>query len=106
MGGVRGRPYRAAPEREVCLLAIRELAGVLLFGERLVIHSAHEWRTVSEQFTATLDLIEGSALNHDKKRVRRTGGEESITFTTRAAAVHEPQPGISPRLLRRRGDPG
>ena len=63
------------------VLAIRELAGVLLFGERLVIHSAHEWRTVSEQFTATLDLIEGSALNQYKKRVRRTGGEESITFT-------------------------
>lgn len=63
------------------VLAIRELAGILLFGEKMVIHSAHEWRTVSEQFAATLDLIEGSALNRYMKRVRRTGGEESVTFT-------------------------
>jgi phage terminase large subunit-like protein len=62
------------------LLAIRELAGILLFGERLVIHSAHEWRTVSEQFTATLDLVEGSPLDRYKRRVRKTGGEESISF--------------------------
>jgi phage terminase large subunit-like protein len=63
------------------LLAVRELAGVLCFGERLVIHSAHEWRTVSEQFTQTLDLVEGSPLRRYLRRVRRTGGEESVTFT-------------------------
>jgi phage terminase large subunit-like protein len=62
------------------VLAVRELAGVLLFGERLVIHSAHEWRTVSEQFAATLDLVEGSPLKRWKRGVRKTGGEESITF--------------------------
>ena len=62
------------------LLAIREIAGILLFGERLVIHSAHEWRTVSEQFVATVALIEGSPLRKYLKSVRRTGGEESITF--------------------------
>jgi hypothetical protein len=62
------------------LLAVRELAGVLCFGERLVIHSAHEWRTVSEQFTQTLDLVEGSPLRRQVRRVRRTGGEESVTF--------------------------
>jgi phage terminase large subunit-like protein len=62
------------------LLAFRELAGVLCFGERLVIHSAHEWRTVSEQFAQTLDLVEGSPLRRYLVRVRRTGGEESMTF--------------------------
>ncbi len=62
------------------LLAIREIAGALLFGERLVIASAHEWRTISEQFTATIDLIEGSPLRKYLSRVRRTGGEENITF--------------------------
>ncbi len=66
------------------LLAVRELAGVLLFGERLVIHSAHEWRTVSEQFAATLDLVEGLGAGRYKARVRKTGGEESITFTNGA----------------------
>jgi hypothetical protein len=40
---------------------VRELAGLLLFGERLVIHSAHEWRTVSQQFRLTVDLIEAGA---------------------------------------------
>jgi phage terminase large subunit-like protein len=66
------------------LCAVRELAGVLCFGERLILHSAHEWRTVSEQFTQTLDLVEGSRLRRYLRRVRRTGGEESLTFTNGA----------------------
>jgi phage terminase large subunit-like protein len=66
------------------LLAIRALAGCLLFGERLVIFSSHEWRTVSELFTQILDLVEGSRLRRYLRRVRRTGGEESITFTNGA----------------------
>jgi hypothetical protein len=79
------RGGRPAAERQISLLlAIRELAGVLCFDERLVIHSAHEWRTVSEQFTQTLDLVEGSPLRRYLRRVRRTGGEESVTFTNGA----------------------
>lgn len=62
------------------LLAVRELAGILCFGERLVIHSAHEWRTVAEQFRLTLDLVEGSPLRRYLRRVRRTGGEECLDF--------------------------
>src|SRR6266536_6526905 len=60
---------------------IRELSGLLLFGERLAIHSAHEWRTVSEQFHETLELLEGSPLKRYLRKVRYTGGEECITFT-------------------------
>jgi phage terminase large subunit-like protein len=63
------------------VLAVRELAGLLLFGERLVIHSAHEWRTVSEQFQATLELVESTPLSRYLRRVRRAGGEEQIVFT-------------------------
>jgi hypothetical protein len=63
------------------LCAVRELAGLLLFGERLVIHSAHEWRTVSQQFRLTVDLIEASPLRSLVSQVRRTGGEEAIEFT-------------------------
>ena len=62
------------------LCAVRELAGLLLFGERLVIHSAHEWRTVSQQFRLTVDLIENSPLRALVAQVRRTGGEEAIEF--------------------------
>lgn len=63
---------------------IRELSGLLLFGERLAIHSAHEWRTVVEQFGETMELIEGSALKRYVRKVRYTGGEECITFTNGA----------------------
>jgi phage terminase large subunit-like protein len=66
------------------VLAVRALAGALVFGERLIIVSSHEWRTVVEQFTATLELVEGSPLRRYVRRVRRTGGEESITFTNGA----------------------
>jgi hypothetical protein len=63
---------------------IRELSGLLLFGERLAIHSAHEWRTVSEQFGETMELLEGSPLKRYVRKVRYTGGEECITFTNGA----------------------
>jgi len=63
------------------LLAVRSLAGILLCGEKLVIISAHEWRTVAELFRTTTGLIEGSAeLSRQVLRVRKTGGEECIEF--------------------------
>jgi hypothetical protein len=41
------------------LLEARELAGLFSFGERLLIHSAHEQATSSEHFRRLLNLIEG-----------------------------------------------
>ena len=41
------------------ILEARELAGLFLFGERLLIHSAHEQATSSEHFRRLLNLIEG-----------------------------------------------
>lgn len=41
------------------ILEARELAGLFVFGERVIIHSAHEQATASEQFRRLLDLIEG-----------------------------------------------
>jgi phage terminase large subunit-like protein len=63
------------------MLGIRALAGGLLFGERLIIVSAHEWRTVVELFRAADDLLAGSPLRRQVRRVRRSGGEEAIEFT-------------------------
>jgi hypothetical protein len=60
---------------------VRELAGCLLWGESAV-HSAHEWRTVSEQFRETVELVQGSPLRRYVDRVRYTGGEEAIWWTT------------------------
>lgn len=41
------------------ILEARELAGTFAFGERLVIHSAHEQATATEHFMRLLTLIEG-----------------------------------------------
>jgi hypothetical protein len=41
------------------ILEARELAGIFAFGERLIVHSAHEQATSSEHFRRLLDLIEG-----------------------------------------------
>ena len=65
-------------------LLIRALAGALLFGERLVIVSAHEWRTVVELFRAAVDLVTHSPLRRQVRSVRRAGGEEAIEFTNGA----------------------
>jgi phage terminase large subunit-like protein len=66
------------------VLAVRALTGALVFNEKLIIMSSHEWRTIVEVFMATLELVEGSPLRRHLRRVRRTGGEESITFTNGA----------------------
>lgn len=41
------------------ILEARELAGLFLFGEKLLIHSAHEQATSSEHFRRLKELIEG-----------------------------------------------
>ncbi len=41
------------------ILEARELAGLFLFDEKLIIHSAHEQATSSEHFRRLLQLIEG-----------------------------------------------
>lgn len=63
------------------LLAARELAGLFLFGERLIIHSAHEFATSLEQFHKVLSLIDDRP---DFKRqvasISRSHGDEGITL--------------------------
>lgn len=61
------------------ILEARELAGLFLFGEQLIIHSAHEFKTAQEHFRRILSLVE----NHDHlrklvSRVRTSHGEEGI----------------------------
>lgn len=61
------------------LLEARELAGLLLFGEKLILHSAHEMKTASEAFRRVRDLF----TNHDdmRRRVARVTlqrGDEGI----------------------------
>ncbi|WP_392967188.1 terminase [Streptomyces sp. LN245] len=62
-------------------LEARQIAGVMLFGDKLVIHTAHEFKTAQESFRRLDALIEGSyALSRRVKRVVRSHGEEGFEF--------------------------
>lgn len=57
----------------------RELAGLYLLGERLILHSAHEFKTAIEAFRRIESLVTNcDMLRKRVARVRRTTGEEAI----------------------------
>jgi hypothetical protein len=65
------------------ILEARELAGLFLLGERLIIHSAHQFDTSLEAFRRLLALIEDTPdFDRRVKRVSRSHGEEGIELTT------------------------
>lgn len=64
------------------LLEARELAGLFLLPERLIVHSAHEFQTSMEAFLRLLELIESTPdLEQKVKRISRSHGEEGVTLT-------------------------
>jgi hypothetical protein len=61
------------------ILEARELAGLFLFGEQLILHSAHEFKTAQEAFRRVLGLIQNTPdLEKLVSRVRTSHGEEGI----------------------------
>jgi hypothetical protein len=65
------------------VLEARELAGLFLFGEQLIIHSAHEFKTAQEGFRRVLSLVENTDdLRKRVSRIRTSHGEEGIELTT------------------------
>lgn len=65
------------------ILEARELAGLFLLGERLLVHSAHQFDTSLEAFRRLLFLIEDTPeLSRRVKRVSRAHGEEGIELLT------------------------
>lgn len=57
----------------------RELAGLFLFGERLILHSAHEFKTAAEAFLRVKALVDNTDdLRRRVARVRTGTGTESI----------------------------
>jgi hypothetical protein len=65
------------------ILEARELAGLFLFGERLLIHSAHMVDTSLEHFRRLLFLIEDTPeLDQKVAKVRNTNGQEEIQLKT------------------------
>lgn len=67
------------------VIEARELAGLFLFGEELILHSAHEFKVCSEAFRRLVGWIDGSAdLSRRVKRVFTASGKESIELTSGA----------------------
>lgn len=67
------------------VLEARELAGLFLFGERLIIHSAHEFKTAKEAFYRMRPLIENTPdLAKRVKQIRQSNEEVSIELMTGA----------------------
>lgn len=61
------------------ILEARELAGLFLFGERLILHSAHEFKTAAEGFLRIEQLIDGSDdLRKQVRTITRSHGSEGI----------------------------
>lgn len=65
------------------IIEARELAGLFLLGEKLILHSAHEFKTSVEAFRRIVALITNTdSLRKRVKAVRRTTGEEAIELLT------------------------
>lgn len=61
------------------VLEAREIAGLFLFGEQLILHSAHEFKTAQEAFRRVLQLVQSNRdLDRLIMRVRTSHGEEGI----------------------------
>jgi hypothetical protein len=61
------------------LLEIRELAGLFLLGERLIIHSAHEFATAGEALARMDAILEGCPdLSRRVRVLKRSHGEEGV----------------------------
>ncbi|MEU3346408.1 terminase [Streptomyces sp. NPDC006700] len=78
-------------------LEARQLGEVILFGGKLVIHTAHQFNTAQESFLRLDQIFEGSYdLSRRVKRARRSHGEEGFEFFS----------GARIRFLARGGDSG
>ena len=65
------------------ILEARELAGLFLLKERLIVHSAHQFDTSLEAFRRILALIEDTPeFDRVVRRVSRSHGEEGIELKT------------------------
>ena len=60
-------------------IAARELAGLVLFGEELIIHTAHEFPTANESFLRLVAVFEAwDDLRRKVARIRYANGEQGI----------------------------
>ncbi|QRV56629.1 terminase [Streptomyces californicus] len=65
------------------IIEARELWGLFVGGERLILHSAHEFKTSIEAFRRIVALVTNcDSLRKRVKAIRRTTGEEAIELLT------------------------
>jgi phage terminase large subunit-like protein len=65
------------------ILEARQIVGMFVLGERLQIHTAHEFKTCSEHFLRVKGLIESSPELSEQVKIIRTGaGEQGIELHT------------------------
>lgn len=61
------------------ILEARELAGLFIFGDRLQLHSSHEFKTTGEAFRRIRELVENTDdLRKQVKKITTSHGEEGI----------------------------
>jgi hypothetical protein len=64
-------------------IAARELAGLVLLGEQLIIHTAHEFPTANESFLRLVSVFENwDDLRRKVSRIRYANGEQGIELLT------------------------
>lgn len=64
------------------ILEARELAGLFLLNERLIVHSAHEFATAEEALERMAAIIEGTPdFSRRVKAIKRSHGQEGIYLT-------------------------
>lgn len=63
------------------IIEARQMAGVFLFEERLLLHSAHQQKTSNDAFNRMLTIVQSAAdLDRRLVAVSRSKGEEGLTF--------------------------
>lgn len=79
-------------------IAARELGGVILFGEELIIHTAHEAATATESFLRLLAVFDAwDDLSRRVMQVRKGKGDQAILFKTGQRLIYRARTGGSSR---------
>jgi hypothetical protein len=69
-------------------MILRILAGAMLFGDDLQIGTAHTISTAREAFKRLVDMVEGSKLAGEVKKIRWANGEQEIQFMNGARYIY------------------
>ena len=89
-------PRQATGKNDI--IATCELGGLLLFGERLIIHTAHEFPTANESFLRVVAVFEAwDELRRKVARIRYANGEQGIEMRSGQRLKYRARTGGSSR---------